>query len=148
MLFNQVDLPQAHQQEPLIAISDFVSGEFLQEETSLNLQSLKAPLVGAGKSINSYNGYDDVQKTIDYYWVIGDNFHNGNITIDNYPVRIRLICYGLSQQTKFGDNNEPSPSMWNLKANWKHDAWMKQKGRDREASRKEFIMLAEAILGV
>ena len=115
---------------------------------SLNIQSLHAPVVQAAKSIHTFNGYDDEQKTIDYYWVIGKNFHNGNIKIDDYPVRIRLLCYGLSQQAKFGDNNEEKPSVWNLKANWKWDAWNKQKGRKRQASRKEFIMLSEAILAV
>ena len=102
----------------------------------------------AGKSIHKYKDYANVQGTIDYYWDIGGNYHNGTINIDSYPVRIRLLCYGLSQQAKFGDNNEDSPSMFNLKATWKHDAWMKQKGRKREASRKEFIMLSEAILAV
>jgi len=33
---------------------------------------------------------------MDYYWDMGDNFHNGVINIDKYPVRIRLLCYGLS----------------------------------------------------
>ena len=81
---------------------------------------------------------------------MGDNFHNGGINIDKYPVRIRLLTYGLSQQAKFGNlpKDQDRPSSWNLKACWKYDAWGRQSGRPRTDARKDFIMLTEAILAV
>ena len=125
-----------------------VSQPVLDTMHSLNLNSLtEAPVVGSGKSIHTYHNYADNKGTIDYYWVIGDNFHNGTINVDDYSVRIRLLCYGLSQQAKFGDNNSPKPSFYDIKASWKWDAWNKQMGRRQEDSRRDFIMLAEAMLG-
>merc|ERR1712100_963936 len=91
--------------------------------------------------IFKYNGYADVQRTMDYYWVMGDNYHDGTINVDKYPVRVRLIIYGISQQAKFGDipDDLPRPAAWNLKASWKYDAWQKQKHRPRTDARKDFI---------
>ena len=87
---------------------------------------------------------------MDYYWVLGDFYHDGTINMDKYPVRIRLIVYGISQQAKFGDLPEDlaRPSSFNLKAAWKYDAWLKQKGRPRTDARKDFIQFTEAILAV
>ena len=100
--------------------------------------------------IHKYTGYANVQGTMDFYWTMGDNYHNGVINIDKYPVRIRLITYGLSQQAKFGDlpKDQARPGSWNLKACWKYDAWAKQSARPRTDARKDFIMLTEAILAV
>ena len=100
--------------------------------------------------IHKYTGYANIHGTMDYYWTMGDNYHNGVITIDKYPVRIRLLTYGLSQQAKFGTlpRGQTWPGSWNLKACWKYDAWLKQSGRPRTDARKDFIMLTEAILAV
>ena len=57
---------------------------------------------------------------------MGDNYYNGVINIDSFPVRIRLLCYGLSQQTKFGDmpKDTKRPSGMNVSAAWKYNAWL------------------------
>ena len=47
-------------------------------------------------SIHKYHNYPNKEATIDYYWVIGKNFKNGVIDVDTYPIKIRLLCYGLS----------------------------------------------------
>ena len=127
---------------------------------SLNVQSLltmenpqaliKFGEMSDSSSIFQYKDYGNVQKTFDYYWDMGDNYHNGVIDIDKYPVRIRLLCYGLSQEAKFGDipADKERPATWNIKAQKKFDAWTKQSGRPRTDARKDFIQLTEAILAV
>ena len=54
----------------------------------------------------------------------------------------------MSQQTKYGDNNEEQPSLWYIKAYKKHNAWAAMKGVDPKAARREFIEFAEAQLAV
>ena len=102
---------------------------------------MSSPVVTADKTIHTYTNYSDVQGTMDYYWVMGDNYHNGVINVDNYPIRIRLLCYGLSQQAKFGDlpTDQERPSAWNIKGGWKYDAYKKQYGRPRTDARNDFI---------
>ena len=59
-----------------------------------------------------------------YYWAIGNKFKDGTIDPDYLPMSQRLALYGLSQQSKFGDNDEEWPSIWNIKAYKKHGAWL------------------------
>ena len=100
-------------------------------------------------SINVYDKYADVAGTEKYYWDIRPFFWDGvTINMDNKGTRIRLLMYGLSCQAKWGDNDEECPSRWNLKAYYKWDAWTKQAGRPRTDARKDFIKLAEALMGV
>ena len=54
--------------------------------------------------------------------------------------------YALSQQTKFGDNNDEKPSVWWIKETFKYNAWMKLKGMSSDEARKTFIKYAEGLL--
>ena len=106
-LDNKITFPQAPVDISALqnTLSDDARWLASEMSQSLNLQSLMAepehshPVVeapGSSSSIFKYKDYGNVQKTMDYYWDMGDNFHNGVINIDNYPIRIRLLCYGLS----------------------------------------------------
>ena len=105
---------------------------------------------GDSKSIFKYNDYADVDKTWNYYWDMADNYHNGNININNYPIKTRLITYGITQQAKFGDvpSDMKRPPIWQLPKQVKYDHWAEQKGRPRTDARKDFIQLTEAFLAV
>ena len=125
------------------------------EDPQLNLsqlmsESIEMPHLMVGSSSDSeifkYKGYSDKKGTIDYYWVIGDNYHDGTINLDEFSIGTRLACYGLSQQAKFSDNNDECPSMFNIKGYKKWNAWDRQRGRPQEDARKDFIMHSEAIL--
>ena len=52
----------------------------------------------------------------------------------------------MSQQSKYGDNNDPAPTKVNIKGNLKHKAWNKMKGKSQDEARKQFITYAEAII--
>ena len=93
-----------------------------------------------------YKAFNDKQQTIDYYWHIGENFKDGTIDTDNLPRKQRLALYGMSQQSKYGDNNDPTPAKVNIKGNLKHKAWNKMKGKTQEQARKQFITYAESII--
>ena len=100
-------------------------------------------------NIHVYKNYRDVKKTEEHYWKLRPYFWDGKtINMDNKGKRIRLLMYGLSCQSKWGDNNEEAPSAANVKARFKWNAWNKQKGRPRTDARKDFILLSEALFGV
>ena len=101
------------------------------------------------KSIHVYKDWKNVKKTEEHYWKIRPYFWDGKtINMDNKGKKVRLLMYGLSCQSKWGDNNEEAPSAANIKAKYKWNAWNKQKGRPRTDTRKDFILLSEALFGV
>lgn len=99
----------------------------------------------AGK-VHRYKNWSDRQQTIDYYWHIGENFKNGVIDTDNLSKSQRLALYAISQQSKFGDNYDDTPSAFWIKERFKHNAWLKMKGVPSDEARKQFIQYAEAIM--
>ena len=101
------------------------------------------------ENVFKFQDYDDLSKTMEHYWDMGDNFFNGGVNIDSFPVKIRLLAYGLSQQTKFGDlpADQKRPSNLYIASAWKWDSWKKHQGRSRFDTRKDFIQLTEALIG-
>lgn len=56
-----------------------------------------------------------------------------------------LLMYGLYKQATIGDNVEKRPGGFDFKAVAKYEAWLKQKGKDKEEARKEYIALVERL---
>lgn len=56
-----------------------------------------------------------------------------------------LLMYGLYKQATLGDNMEKRPGGFDFKAVAKYEAWLKQKGKDKEEAKKEYIALVERL---
>lgn len=56
-----------------------------------------------------------------------------------------LELYGLFKQAKEGDCDQPKPSMLNMRAFAKHQAWEGKKGTPREAAMTSYIDLVSKL---
>uniref|UniRef100_A0A8C7GTP7 Acyl-CoA-binding protein-like n=1 Tax=Oncorhynchus kisutch TaxID=8019 RepID=A0A8C7GTP7_ONCKI len=58
-----------------------------------------------------------------------------------------LRVYALFKQAKVGDVNTARPGMLDFTGKAKWDAWEKEKGKNQEEARKEYIALVEELKG-
>ncbi|KAF9974342.1 hypothetical protein BGZ73_002261 [Actinomortierella ambigua] len=57
----------------------------------------------------------------------------------------RLELYGLYKQAALGDNDTKKPSMFDIVAKYKWEAWMSRKGMAQDEAERLFIALVDKL---
>lgn len=68
-------------------------------------------------------------------------------TLTKRPTDEELLdLYALFKQATEGDNTTPKPSMFNLKAKYKWEAWTKLKGQTSDLAKENYIKKVAELL--
>ncbi len=68
---------------------------------------------------------------------------NSGLTLDNDTL---LTLYGYYKQALEGDCKGDAPGFFDFKGKSKYDAWMQNKGMDKESAMKKYIKKVEKII--
>ncbi len=85
-------------------------------------------------------GNEDIKKNFEK---AAEDIKNSNLKLDDETM---LSLYGYFKQATTGDCNVEQPGVFDLKGKAKYDAWIQNKGMNKEHAMKRYVKKVEKLL--
>ncbi len=85
-------------------------------------------------------GNEDIKKNFEK---AAEDIKNSNLKLDDETM---LSLYGYFKQATIGDCNVEQPGFFDLKGKAKYDAWIQNKGMNKEHAMKRYVKKVEKLL--